>query len=424
MIWAPSRLRASRLPEAPGQATPSGGFHRLFSTNGHGAAQTVKAIPGVDTRVGGKGYIVAWDPDGLPATDGLPAAPAWVYGERRTRKVKASFPTGGADIREGERDRALTSLAGSMRDRGMTEDAIYAALAVENEARCVPPLADRDVRRIAHSVARYTPEHARSVVADDDLDAVLGLRVMSAVTPLPIEPLLLGRYAPGNDLTLVYGPGGVGKGRLAAQDIAALSRAGHTVLIVDYEDHEQEWITRLIECNADLHRVLRVAPHGPTWGGQRGTIETHAQDLQAPGRRPRGHVPGRRLGHHGDPRHRPRGRRWPPGVRRRRPADRRPDGRARPHRQGRRRRDLPVRQRVLAQHRPGHLVVHRLRPAPRAREPQGQQLPVPGQVRRHGRASGSPSAAARPRERSSRSTGSRTTLPPPGWTRRPPSASR
>jgi hypothetical protein len=48
------------------------------------------------------------------------------------------------------------------------------------------------------------------------------------------------------------------------------------VLIVDYEDHEQEWRNRLEECGADLTRVYRLAPHSPAWGGPRGTIAVHA----------------------------------------------------------------------------------------------------------------------------------------------------
>jgi hypothetical protein len=42
-------------------------------------------------------------------------------------------------IIDGERNNTLTSLAGSMRHRGMGEAAILAALRVENETRCQPP---------------------------------------------------------------------------------------------------------------------------------------------------------------------------------------------------------------------------------------------------------------------------------------------
>jgi P4 family phage/plasmid primase-like protien len=75
-------------------------------------------------------------------------------------------PTGPSDrvpvtcsggILNGSRNATLTSLAGSMRHRGMSFDAIYAALSKENIARCVPPLDDTEVRSIARSVSRYEP---------------------------------------------------------------------------------------------------------------------------------------------------------------------------------------------------------------------------------------------------------------------------
>jgi len=59
---------------------------------------------------------------------------------------------------EGARDNTLTSMAGSMRRRGMTPEAIYAALTQENNLRCQPPLPDADVRRISESVSRYAPD--------------------------------------------------------------------------------------------------------------------------------------------------------------------------------------------------------------------------------------------------------------------------
>ena len=62
-----------------------------------------------------------------------------------------------AEIKEGSRNSTLTSLAGTMRARGMTEESIYAALLAENNARCNPPLDEAEVKKIAHSVSRYQP---------------------------------------------------------------------------------------------------------------------------------------------------------------------------------------------------------------------------------------------------------------------------
>ncbi len=51
----------------------------------------------------------------------------------------------------------LASIAGSMRRRGMTREAIEAALIVENEKRCAPPLDTEEVLQIARSIANHEP---------------------------------------------------------------------------------------------------------------------------------------------------------------------------------------------------------------------------------------------------------------------------
>ena len=52
----------------------------------------------------------------------------------------------------------LTSAAGSMRRRGMGQAAILAALEVENQDRCDPPLPYSELIEIAASIARYEPQ--------------------------------------------------------------------------------------------------------------------------------------------------------------------------------------------------------------------------------------------------------------------------
>lgn len=58
-------------------------------------------------------------------------------------------------IPESSRNNTLASLAGSMRRRGMTSEAIEAALQQENMARCETPLDAAEVSAIAQSIARY-----------------------------------------------------------------------------------------------------------------------------------------------------------------------------------------------------------------------------------------------------------------------------
>lgn len=60
-------------------------------------------------------------------------------------------------IHEGQRDALLTSLAGSMRRRNASESAILAALRKENDQRLEPPLPDKQLQKIAKSIAKKAP---------------------------------------------------------------------------------------------------------------------------------------------------------------------------------------------------------------------------------------------------------------------------
>lgn len=81
--------------------------------------------------------------DSLPAFD-----TAWV---EPLADEPVATPVKGA-IAEGQRNASLTSLAGSLRRRGLSEAGILAALQAENTLRCSPPLPDAEVRTIAASI--------------------------------------------------------------------------------------------------------------------------------------------------------------------------------------------------------------------------------------------------------------------------------
>ena len=68
--------------------------------------------------------------------------------EPSPRLLKAAPPIGNS-IPELKRNDTLTSLAGTMRRRGMTPHAIEAALLAENSVKCTPPLPEAEVRGIA-----------------------------------------------------------------------------------------------------------------------------------------------------------------------------------------------------------------------------------------------------------------------------------
>ena len=60
-------------------------------------------------------------------------------------------------IFQGERNSQLASLAGTMREKGMSQQAIEAALQKENFVRCNPPLDEAEITKISTSICKYKP---------------------------------------------------------------------------------------------------------------------------------------------------------------------------------------------------------------------------------------------------------------------------
>lgn len=155
------------LPKTLQITTGAGGAHFWYKTDKPiGNKVELAGLPGIDVR-GLGGYVVA--PPSLhrfgkryeksPVWDGaITQAPQALI----ELCLKGKEPTSQANeipaiITDGTRDSTLTSLAGSLRRRGLSEETIYLSLSEVNKRQCNPPLADYEVRKIAHSTARYTP---------------------------------------------------------------------------------------------------------------------------------------------------------------------------------------------------------------------------------------------------------------------------
>ncbi len=116
-----------------------------------------------------------------------------------------------------------------------------------------------------------------------DVIAYVGARSLSTIDRSPPGPLLVDRLDPGGH-TIAYGTGGVGKGTLATWWAVQLVRAGHRVLILDYENHPDEWARRWYGLAGDdgAEHVTHVAPLSAAFQGPRGPIwanETAVRDL-------------------------------------------------------------------------------------------------------------------------------------------------
>ena len=163
------------LPATPISLTGGGGTHYFFAHPGEELRNRAGLLghPGLDLR-GDGGFIIApgsrhasgkryeWEASAHPDDTPVVPLPAWLLDALKTSErngdVAIEIPE---RIPAGSRNATLTSLAGSMRHRGMSQEAIYAALLVENQ-RCDPePLSDSEVRQIAESVGRYAPAAVR-----------------------------------------------------------------------------------------------------------------------------------------------------------------------------------------------------------------------------------------------------------------------
>jgi len=151
----------------PSAKTGRGG-HWYFAHPQDGRVTSRRFAAGLDCKADG-GYVIvppsrnrAWVGK-IPDLGDLPRLPGRLRCALREERPKAQGhgdPAGevSGEIPNGDRNDTLTSLAGTMRRRGMGEEEIFGALEVTNRLRCKPPLPAEEVRRICVSVARYEPD--------------------------------------------------------------------------------------------------------------------------------------------------------------------------------------------------------------------------------------------------------------------------
>ena len=162
---AVEELKRRGHPATP-TAKTARGLHLYFQHPGGELPTRIGLGGGLDLK--GDGAYVAAPPSKHPSgtdyewiispRDEKPAPlPTWVMGEIRARGRRATAEDLGEEIPNGSRNKVMTSIAGTLRRRGLGETAIYAALLGINTETCRPPLSDHEVQVIAASVARYAP---------------------------------------------------------------------------------------------------------------------------------------------------------------------------------------------------------------------------------------------------------------------------
>ena len=178
-------LKGLYLPQTVIAETPraDGGLHYYFTVDPNLPLKNATGLrAGLDVKVAG-GYCVAppslhetgghyrWADGFSPDDQDLAPCPDWLLdalGAHKKTTAPASAPSIAPEdeLRKGFRNATLTSMAGAMRRKGMSERAIAAALLEENRSRCKPPLGEAEVREIAKSVARYDPHDATGEIIE------------------------------------------------------------------------------------------------------------------------------------------------------------------------------------------------------------------------------------------------------------------
>lgn len=142
-----------------------------------------KLGPGLDVRATGGLVIIplSTHPSGAPyqwsrRVSSITELPPWLLVELRDSSTRpASAPRAQSSLLpEGFRNDGLFRYGAALRRRGYNIEQIETELLEANERRCKPPLAEEEIRKIAHSVARYSPggpdplELAWSHIEDSD----------------------------------------------------------------------------------------------------------------------------------------------------------------------------------------------------------------------------------------------------------------
>jgi hypothetical protein len=233
-------LKYGKLPDTPVSETGSGGEHIFFKHPGVEIRNSAgKLGRGLDIR-GDGGYVVAppsIHPNGKvyqwvvrPSEFPLADMPEWMI-ELLQEKNEIKEPPQNGSILSGERNNALTQLAGSMRRKGHSEDGIFAALQVFNRERCNPPLSDGEILLISKSVARYPAQDEVKIIPHiptawnviDEIEKEIADRkknpcdVWGIHYAWPYLSLITGGKQKG-ELIILAGEPGVGKSWWAHQD--------------------------------------------------------------------------------------------------------------------------------------------------------------------------------------------------------------
>lgn len=225
------------LPKTLVIRTPSGGYHAYLHQPTPPIPRRIGVRPGLDI-LGDGGYVVAAGSmvDGryyeIVSREDVAICPQSVIDlcAKPGPRVAPSREGESERIAEGGRNNFLTKIGGKLRRIGFSIDEMTSALLTINSTRIEKPLSEAEVRRVAHSVARYLPDQSATLLAETTIGELVPLALadlLAAKFPEPeflMEPLF--RH-PG--LSMIYGPTGVSKTYFCLALALAIS-SGHKIM--------------------------------------------------------------------------------------------------------------------------------------------------------------------------------------------------
>ena len=258
-------------PATP-MAKTARGVHAYFQHPGSELPTRIGLGSGLDLK-GDGGYVAAppsKHPSGTayewiisPEDEELAPLPVWVIDEVRARGRRAAEEVG-ETIANGSRNKTLFSIAGTLRRRGCDAPAIAAALHGINAVKCETPLDEDEVRRIAHSAARYHPAESlqrdldhHDHKADEDIAASnpllagrvdMGKAISQGIDPpdeLEPDVLLDGK------IHHLFGPSESGKTIIGLWLVKRRVEARQYVVVFDAENGPRTIAERLKQMGAD-----------------------------------------------------------------------------------------------------------------------------------------------------------------------------
>lgn len=165
--------------------TGRGGKHYYFIAD-EPVGNRVGIIPAVDIR-GDGGYVVAppsVHPNGTPYKWDVNCCPELMELHFIDNNIRFLLNTGVTKtqlrylapeiIPEGERNHTLFRLACSLQAKGLSDQAIFAAVSAENIGKCNPPLSNRELQAIIRSVQKY--EKGKAIYINSRGEASQGKR--------------------------------------------------------------------------------------------------------------------------------------------------------------------------------------------------------------------------------------------------------